>query len=144
MLLNLVPLYMPAPPGEILQRRELRGGPLRGRHLEIPGRQQLYTTPPIDSFLLKHCWTLHVCLHVGMKPHFKLFFLLLFLLLRTGVGVEDPGISGLPQPNTEPDHRLGPAGRLPALCLLCDRTKVSGSRPSVFFPVILKLVLRSC
>lgn len=58
------------------------------------------------------------------KPHtgMRLMGLLLFL----GVGVEDPGVAGLPQPNAEPHHRIRPAGRLPALCLLCDWRKVSG------------------
>lgn len=51
-------------------------------------------------------------------------FLLLFFL---GVGVEDPGVPGLPQPNTEPHHRIRPAGWLPALCLLCDWRKISGT-----------------
>ncbi len=50
-----------------------------------------------------------------------------FLLLCLGVRVEDPGVPGLPQPNTEPHHRIGPAGRLPALRLLCDWRKVSGT-----------------
>lgn len=52
------------------------------------------------------------------------------LLLCSGVRVEDPGVAGLSEPNAEPHHRVGPAGRLPALCLLCDRGKVSGSRPT--------------
>lgn len=98
-------------------------------------RWQLPAEAPLDFAHVPSC---------RHKTTFQLFFFLLFLLLHTGVGVEDPGIAGLPQPNAEPDHRLGPAGRLPALCLLCDRRKVSGSRPSAFFPVILKLVLRSC
>lgn len=42
------------------------------------------------------------------------------LLLFLGVGVEDPGVPGLAQPNAEPHHRIRPAGRFPTLCLLCD------------------------
>ncbi len=50
-----------------------------------------------------------------------------FLLLVLGVRVENDGVPGLPQPNTEPHHRIGPAGRLAALRLLCDRRKVAGT-----------------
>lgn len=55
-----------------------------------------------------------------------------------GVGVEGPGVPGLPQPDTERHHRWGPAGRLPALCLLCDGRKVSGTGDVVLYKALCR------
>lgn len=43
-----------------------------------------------------------------------------------GVGVEVPGLTGLPQPDPEPHHRVWPAGWVPAVRLLCHRGEVQG------------------
>lgn len=40
--------------------------------------------------------------------------------------MEDSGLAGLPEPDPEPHHRVGTAGRVAALRLLCQRGKVPG------------------
>lgn len=52
-----------------------------------------------------------------------------------GLWVEDPGIPGLTQPNTEPHHWIRTVGWIPALRLLCDWRKVSGSWATISFRI---------
>lgn len=93
-------------PGKILQRRELRGQPFRGRHPKIPG--------------LCVCVSTLLCSESNETADTGPIRFL-------GVRVEDAGVPGLPQPNTEPGDWIGSAGRLAALCLLCDRGEISGA-----------------
>lgn len=68
-----------------------------------------------------------------------------FLFSFLGFRVEDTGISGFTQPNTEHHHWVGFAGRLPALCLLCHRRKVSGTEVNIIFcPIRLWVVTVQC
>lgn len=117
--MNMNQIY---PIGKILQCRELWSQPLWGRHLKISGWSPLYWAQSQNKLLtlryyIRRCQELS---QIDAGLHLEAFYLFV------GVWVEDPGIPGLPQPNTEPPHWIRSAGRLAALRLLCDWKEISG------------------